>query len=323
MFKLLPEEQIAKRKALFREALKLGDVSLACKRFGTSRKTYYKWWNRYESSGFDPQSLVDQKRTPRRIRRKTPKKVVRKILRIRRRTRLGPERIRDHMLRLGYRRVPCQRTISRILKRKGLAKKWRHPQKKPKLKHFVELPGQLVQIDVKYVPYAIKRQQYFQYTAIDCATRLRILRYYEELCATNSRDFLDLVIRAFPFKIQMVQTDGGSEFTHIFQQVNSDYRTEPKIHAFDKLCNERKITHRLIPPGRPQFNGYVERSHRTDMEEFYNWKRYNSLEELKKDGRKWQERYNYRRPHGGIEKLTPILKLNSYDAFRNMKRIGT
>jgi len=143
MLKLLPEEQIAKRKALFREARNLDNVSLACKRFGISRKTYYKWWNRFKSTNFAPQSLVDQKRTARRIRRKTPENIVKKILRIRKRTRLAPERVRDQMLRLGYRRVPCMGTISRILKKNGLAKKWKHPRKKPKHKHFVDLPGQL------------------------------------------------------------------------------------------------------------------------------------------------------------------------------------
>jgi len=101
MLKLLPEEQIAKRKALFRDAEKIGNVSLACKRFGISRKTYYKWWNRFKSEDFNPQTLVDRKLTPKRIRRKTTKNIVKKIL-----------RIRDQMLRLGYRRVPCMRTIS-------------------------------------------------------------------------------------------------------------------------------------------------------------------------------------------------------------------
>ncbi len=321
MLKLLPEEQIAKRKALFREARKLGNVSLACKRFGISRKTYYKWWKRFKSTKFDPLSLVDQKRTARRIRRKTPKNIVKKILRIRKRTRLGPERIRDQMLRLGYRRVPCMRTISRILKKNGLAKKWKHPHKKPKYKHFVELPGQLVQMDVKYVPYRINGRQHYQYTAIDCATRLRVLRYYEELCASNSKDFLDIVIRSFPFKIKILQTDNGVEFTHVFQQVNNHYQNEPKVHALDKLCNKNGITHRLIPPGQPQFNGYVERSHRTDMEEFYRWKRHRNLKDLQKAGRKWQDRYNYRRPHSGIEKLTPKFKLNSYKGYTNLIKL--
>ena len=41
------EQRIRQKLYWFREARDLGNVKLACRRLGISRKTYYKWWNIY------------------------------------------------------------------------------------------------------------------------------------------------------------------------------------------------------------------------------------------------------------------------------------
>ena len=81
-------------------------------------------------------------------------------------------------------------------------------------------PGEKVQIDVKEVPYcclkgAAKRdgKRLYQWTAIDECTRLRFVFGYEEHTPENSVDFLGRLRKAFPFRIQTVQTDNGTEFT--------------------------------------------------------------------------------------------------------------
>ena len=42
-------------------------------------------------------------------------------------------------------------------------------------------PGELVEIDVKYAPEKLANRRYFQFTAIDCATRWRYLKVYQNI----------------------------------------------------------------------------------------------------------------------------------------------
>ena len=66
-----------------------------------------------------------------------------------------------------------------------------------------------------------------------------------------------------------------------------------------------------IKPRSPQLNGKVERSHRTDQEEFYQLLTYTDDVDLNKKLKNWEEFYNFNRPHGVFEGKTPYEKLNS------------
>ncbi|MEE8448358.1 MAG: helix-turn-helix domain-containing protein [Thermodesulfobacteriota bacterium] len=61
---LTPEEIIRKRYNWFVEVESLGSVSLACKRFEISRKTFYKWRWRFRQARGDPNSLLNRSRRP-------------------------------------------------------------------------------------------------------------------------------------------------------------------------------------------------------------------------------------------------------------------
>ena len=142
------------------------------------------------------------------------------------------------------------------------------------------VPGEKVQVDVKEVPYnflkgAAKRdgKHLYRWTAIDECTRIRFIYGFEEHTPENTVRFLAMVIKAFPFKIQTIQTDNGTEFTYKFI---SDERISP----FDKVLNKLGIKHKLIPPRTPWHNGKVERSHRNDQRYFYDWETFRSVEEL-------------------------------------------
>ena len=118
--------------------------------------------------------------------------------------------------------------------------------RKPPRKHerrYPELskPGEKVQIDVKEVPYhclkgAAKREgkHLYQWTAIDECTRIRFIYGFEEHTPENSVKFLEMLKRVFPFKIQTVQTDNGTEFTY-------KYISETKESPFDKALREAGI----------------------------------------------------------------------------------
>jgi hypothetical protein len=126
-------------------------------------------------------------------------------------------------------------------KRMGLVGEQKPPKPPRQFMKYPELtvPGEKVQIDVKEVPYnclkgAVKRddKHLYQWTAIDECTRIRFLYGYEEHTPENSVDFFRRLQKAFPFKIQTVQTDNGTEFTYKYI---SDAERSPLEKHLDAL----------------------------------------------------------------------------------------
>lgn len=173
--------------------------------------------------------------------------------------------------RKGLNDVPSPTGIYQVLLREVLIKKRQKPsRKKHKRRYETPNPGDRVQIDIKYVPYRINRQQNYQFTAIDDCGRYRIVSFYEEMSNSNSKDFLLHVINNMPFTIKSIQTDNDTTFTNWYTGApKTAPDKKPKIHVFTRTCHQYDIEHILIKPATPQLNGKVERSHETDEEEFY------------------------------------------------------
>ena len=159
------------------------------------------------------------------------------------------------------------------------------------------MPGHHVQVDVKFLTLqgpAGQRVRRYQYTAIDDATRIRALRVYRRHTQHNAIVFLDHVVATFPFRIHTVRTDRGHEFQALFHG-----------HLADQ-----GIRHVYIKPRTPQLNGKVERSHRTDQQEFYQLLSYKGDVDLEQRLAQWERFYNYDRPHSAFAGKTP------YEALR-------
>ena len=105
------------------------------------------------------------------------------------------------------------------------------------------------------------------------------------------RFLLDLVKQA-PCQIQSIQVDGGSEF----------------MADFEKACESLNIPLIVLPPGKPQYNGGVERTNRTFREEFYNKTNLpaDSIGALRNDLRKAINKHNTYRPHHALKGSTPM-----------------
>ncbi len=73
--------------------------------------------------------------------------------------------------------------------------------------------------------------------------------------------FLEILQKIFPYKIQTIQTDNGTEFTY-------KYISEKEDCPFDEKFREMGIEHKLIPPRTPWYNGKIKRSHRNDQRYF-------------------------------------------------------
>lgn len=106
------------------------------------------------------------------------------------------------------------RTIGKILKEQGLTRKYKCKKIKYKYIKQDKQPGELVEIDVKYVPGRVKGKRYYQYTAIDTASRWRYLKIYEGQYNHHSVLFLEEIINNFAYEIKAVKTDNGAYFTN-------------------------------------------------------------------------------------------------------------
>ncbi|MEV5303377.1 DDE-type integrase/transposase/recombinase [Amycolatopsis methanolica] len=81
-------------------------------------------------------------------------------------------------------------------------------------------PGHHVQIDVKFIEPittgTAKRKRYYQYTAMDDCTRLRVLRICPRSDQKTAIQFLDYVPSRLPFQVEKIQSDNGAEFQPAF-----------------------------------------------------------------------------------------------------------
>jgi transposase InsO family protein len=290
----------ARRLAIIRHAEEVtGSVAKTCRYYGISRQIYYTWLHRYEEEGLD--GLRDRSSRPLNSPNATRAEIVEKIIYLRKHYHFGPQKISMYLKR--YHDIDISDSgVWRILKRldmNRLPASQRYKRHKDRWKRYEKaLPGHRIQIDVKFVTpiSGPKKKKYYQFTAIDDCTRLRILRIYDKCNQKTSIQFLDHVLSKLPFKVEIVQTDNGAEFQGAFHW-----------HVLDK-----GVGHVYIRPATPRLNGKVERSHRIDNEEFYRLLEgvvIDDLELFNEKLQEWETFYNYDRPHGGLGGQTPYERL--------------
>ncbi len=287
---------------LFMLALKLGNVSEACARRGFSRRFYYKWWDRLTGSGFKLSSLQERSRRPRRSPKRTPAAIEEKIQRLKRR-KLGSRQIEATLKRWNCGR--SRSVICHIMNgRKRVHRTRRARLKLHRRRYELPIPGQRLQMDVKYVPYPVAGEKAYSYVIIDECTRWRYAQTFHSLDEGTTVCFLEQVIEVCPFPIHCIQTDNGQEFTYRLNPVAKHLK-----HQVTSWCSQRGIRHRLIPPGVKELNGKVERSHRLDEQWFYWRAPSHDLDAFNRSQRAWLRFYNAERLHGGIGYMTPLEKL--------------
>lgn len=154
--------------------------------------------------------------------------------------------------------------------------------------------GSKVQIDVKVVPKACIAEQawkqglrLYQYTALDECTRFRYVAAFPEQSTYSSAQFLDQLVKHFPFRILEVQTDNGREFTERFAKKSSQH-----LSLFEERLQTYGIAYHRIRLYTPRHNGKVERSHRKDNEYFYARHRFYSFTDFKQQLTAYNRKYN-------------------------------
>lgn len=292
------EERYRWIKPIIDREMRQKDVAKLCPHSGRSLRRWCAAFRAQGLVGLDPLSTKPKGHpddTPIRIKervveiRKTTKKCALKI-----KWQLAKENVLIH-----------ERTVGKILKAEGLTRKYRIKKMRYKYIRAERQPGELVEIDVKYVPGRVAGKRYYQYTAIDTASRWRYLEIFEEQSNFHSVEFLTRVIVLFPYRIMAIKTDNGSMFTNRYTGTYKRIDRLPKEpHALDRFCAEKNIIHYLIDPGKPAQNGTVERSHREDQEKFYERNKFKTVVELKRKIHIWNSDYN-NLEHCGLHGRTP------------------
>ncbi|MFN7097860.1 MAG: IS481 family transposase [Gammaproteobacteria bacterium] len=277
------DKQIKARTIWVNLYLETKDAGYVCRKCGISRPTLRKWYRRYLADGL--QGLNEQSRKPHSspAQKLTPERI-KSILDLRSKRNLGARRIQTELIRLH------DYSLSLASIHKALTMQQAQPLKKlrrkKKFKRYCRpIPGDRIQMDTCKIAPGI-----YQYTAVDDCSRWRVLEIYKRRNANNTLHFLDLLIEQFPFPIQRIQTDRGLEFF-----------AEKVQHKLMELG----IKFRPNKPGSPHLNGKVERSQKTDLEEFYATVDLYDFENLREELAQWQFFYNWQRPHGSLKGKTP------------------
>ncbi len=295
----LVRDELKYRKKLWvlEYARGIGNNAKACRDLNIPDSSFYEWKKAYKKEG--KAGLRRKKPVAYSHPKKIPIQVAEKILQIRRDYQLGPERIMWYLER--YHGISVsESSVYRILARNGLNRLAKTaPRRALHTKRYAKtVPGHHIQVDVKFLTlkddegHKVRR---YQYTAIDDATRVRALQIYRKHNQQCAIEFINYVIEKFPFRINTIRTDRGHEF-------------QAKFHWH---VEDQGMKHVYIKPRSPQLNGKVERSHRTDQQEFYQLLTYTDDVDLNRKLEAWEQFYNYDRPHGAFAGKTPYEVLRS------------
>ena len=186
-------------------------------------------------------------------------------------------------------------SVKRTLKRNEMTKyskwkKWRQYSERP----LPEKPGVLVQIDTILDGPADEERLYI-YTMLDVCSRWASAMPVVKIGTHASWEFIKHSQQDMPFKLKMIQSDHGAEF--------SKWLT--------KTLEANEIQHRHSRVRTPTDNAYVERFNRTIQEECLS-RVPKTLAAYEKAIPDFLHYYNFERPHMGIHMLTPNQVMQSY-----------
>jgi transposase len=283
-----------------------GGIKPAARLFRVQVNTVRKWLRRYDGT---LESLADHSRAPKGRPRKLSRAAEERIVRARRKLPMwGAERLRRDL------DLPWSaNAIARVLRERGLLRKWRRrkPQVKRCLreikrnwplwsqieidtKHLYDMPEYLVQMKLRGLPR-------FQYTAREVSTGALFLGYADELSLTYAELFARRIIghlKGHGVDMTQVtcQTDNGAEFVGSWLSRDDS--------AFTQVWTSAKARHRTIPPGQHRYQADVETVHSLMETEFY-LERFADRGDFMAKAETYQAFFNYARPNSGKEYKTP------------------
>jgi transposase InsO family protein len=300
-------------------------ISRAAEFFNVSWRTAEKWATRYREEG--PAGLGDRSSARHTQHAKTPQPMVRKIVHLRWKQRLGPVQIGA---RLG---VPAS-TVHAVLVRCRL-NRLSHIDRvtgEPARRYERSRPGELIHVDVtkfgnipdgggwRFVGleqgwanrqatrertgqrsklYQPKLGTCYVHTVIDDYSRVAYAEIHDDEKALTAVGVLYRAVAWFAERgvvVERVLSDNGSAYIS---------------HLWRDSCADLAITHKRTRPRRPQTNGKIERLHRTLTEGWAYKKLYTSEHARRAALPGWLHQYNHHRPHSALGGQPPISRLDN------------
>jgi transposase InsO family protein len=154
-----------------------------------------------------------------------------------------------HLTRSSLHRCLQRHDISRLPEVEG---------DKPAKKKFKAYPLGYFHVDIAEVQTA--EGKLYLFVAIDRTSKLAFVELHQKAGKMAAAAFLRNLIAAVPYRLHIVLTDNGIQFTNHERHI---YAFE---HIFDRVCREYQIEHRLTKIKHPWTNGQVERMNRTIKE---------------------------------------------------------
>jgi transposase InsO family protein len=276
-------------------------IAAACRQFGISRDTGYRWLARYDA---DPAAaLVDRSRRPCSSPHKTQSDIERLVLDARLRFGWGARKLHALLLRQGH-TLPSVRTVHAILARHALVSRPDHGQ--APLRFERPAPNELWQIDHK--------------SDIEIA---RVRRYHLTILDDHSRYLLHLapvpdrtITAAFSVLWTLMGEVGMPHAILSDNAFSTSFQVPATLSWFDAnlICLGIKPLHGR--PYHPQTQGKVERLHGTLERELLPRADRSSLERFVRDSERWRDLYNTVRPHEALGDVPPADRWRPSDRRR-------
>ena len=282
----------AKLMALHQQGVPLTTLS---SEFRIAREVLGRWWRRYQVG--DLAALTPQSRRPHHSPARIRAAVERRILALRTR-RLSAVRI-AHELQIGH------STVQRVLARHDVNQLPRPARATPR-RYEKQRPGELVHIDLKYLPALRNARWDFEFAAIDDFTREAVVQIATEQTSAAAAAFLERVAATLPYPIEAVLTDNAFAFTMRLAH-HSDRTTR-----FQQVCAALDIAHHVLRPHAPQSNGKVERFFRTVDDECLHVQPLFTFNARSRAVAHFVEYYNHERPHLSLGGMTPVARRKLY-----------
>jgi transposase InsO family protein len=193
-------------------------------------------------------------------------------------------------------------SLHRCLQRHGISRLPAVEGDKPARKTFKTYPIGYFHIDIAEVRTA--EGKLYLYVAVDRVSKFAFVQVVRKTGRSSAAAFLEALIAAVPYKIHIVLTDNGIQFT--FPPRYADGPTARYVtHMFDMRCQENGIEHRLIKVKHPWTNGQVERMNRTIKEATVQRYHYDRHQQLEAHLANFVSAYNFGRRLKTLQGLTP------------------
>ena len=315
------EEKIIKNKVgLLELSTHLGNVSKACKIFGYSRDSFYRFKKLYDEGG--ESALLEISRKKPNLKNRVAEKVEEAVVNLaveypaygqvrasnelkKQSVFISPGGVRSIWLRHNIetfkkRLVALEEKMAKenlILTEAQLIALERRKENKEAFGEIeTEHPGYLGAQDTYYVGNLKGVGRIYQQTFIDTYSRVAHVKLYDRKIALVSADLLNDRVLPF-FEAQ------GIPLLRILTDRGTEYCGRPEAHEYELYLAVENIDHSKTKARHPQTNGICERFHKTILTEFYQVafrkKIYTTLEELQTDVDLWIKSYNEERPHSG------------------------